>query len=75
MNQKAKKTSDSSKILVIHKYEAEDIPSEHNFFLANLELKSDSHLPKKNYFIGSPLKMMKNASYFILKAFFRSQDV
>ena len=38
---------DSSKILVIHKYEPEDIPSEHNFFLANLELKSGSHLPKK----------------------------
>ena len=55
MNQKAKKKKkkkkkkklDSSKILVIHKYEPEDIPSEHNFFLANLELKSGSHLPKK----------------------------
>ena len=35
--------------------------------------QSDSHLPKKNcfiYFIESPLKMMKNAFYFILKAFF-----
>ena len=34
-------------------------------------LKSDSHLPKKIcfiYFIESPLKMMKNAFYFILKA-------
>ena len=36
-------------------------------------LKSDSHIPKKNcviYFIESPLKMMKNAFYFILKALF-----
>ena len=35
-------------------------------------LKSDSHLPKKNYscFYDSPLKMMKNAFYFILKALF-----
>ena len=34
-------------------------------------LKSDSHLPKKNCvicFIESPLKMMKNAFYFTLKA-------
>ena len=38
-----------------------------------LELKSDSHLPKKFLFIRfneSPLKMMKNAFYFILKALF-----
>ena len=37
----------------------------------NTELKSDSHLPKKNFFIyfsDSPSKMMKNAFYFILKA-------
>ena len=36
-------------------------------------LKSDSHLPKKCLFIffhESPLKMMKNAFYFILKALF-----
>ena len=36
-------------------------------------LKSESHFPKKNwvvYFIESPLKMMKNTSYFILKALF-----
>ena len=36
-------------------------------------LKSDSHLPKKICFIclnESPLKMMKNAFYFILKALF-----
>ena len=36
-------------------------------------LKSDSHIPKKNciiYFIESPLKMMKNAFCFILKALF-----
>ena len=36
-------------------------------------LKSDSHLPKKNYFIyfnESPLKMTKNAFYLILKALF-----
>ena len=34
----------------------------------NKQLKSDSHLPKKFLFIcfnESPLKMMKNASYFI----------
>ena len=38
-----------------------------------LTLKSDSHLPKKYIFIcfnKSPLKMMKNAFYFILKALF-----
>ena len=36
-------------------------------------LKSDSHLPKKFLFIcfnESPLKIMKNAFYFILKALF-----
>ena len=36
-------------------------------------LKSDSHLPKKICFIclfESPLKMMKNAFYFIIKALF-----
>ena len=36
-------------------------------------LKSDSHLPKKVFitcFNDSPLKMMKNAFYFILKALF-----
>ena len=36
-------------------------------------LKSDSHLPKKNYFIcfnERPLKMMKNVFYFILKDLF-----
>ena len=36
-------------------------------------LKSDSHLPKKFlfiYFNESPLKLMKNAFYFILKALF-----
>ena len=36
-------------------------------------LKSDSNLPKKNFFIcfnGSPSKMIKNAFYFILKSLF-----
>ena len=36
-------------------------------------LKSDPHLPEKIWiicFIDSPLKMMKNAFYFILKALF-----
>ena len=36
-------------------------------------LRSDSHLPRKKcvvYLIENPLKMMKNASYFILKALF-----
>ena len=35
-------------------------------------LKSDSHLPKKIFIclIETPLKMMKNAIYFILKALF-----
>ena len=35
-------------------------------------LKSDTHLSKKSFigFNESPLKMMKNAFYFILKAFF-----
>ena len=39
----------------------------------SVSLKSDSHLPKKICvicLIESPLKMMKNAFYFILKAFF-----
>ena len=38
-----------------------------------LELKSDSHLPKKICFIcfnESLLKMVKNAFYFVLKALF-----
>ena len=38
-----------------------------------IQLKSDSHLPKKIcciYFNESPLKVMKNAFYFILKALF-----
>ena len=37
------------------------------------ELKSDSHLPEKCIFIcfnESPLKMMKNTFYIILKSFF-----
>ena len=37
------------------------------------KLKSGSHLPKKFLFLSfneSPLKMMKNAFYFILKALF-----
>ena len=36
-----------------------------------MNLKSDSHLPKQicdTCFIESPLKMMKNAFYFTLKA-------
>ena len=40
----------------------------------NLDLKSDSHLPKKIIFIcfdESPLGTMKNAFYFILKALLR----
>ena len=39
----------------------------------NQSFKSDSHLPKKILFIcfnDSPLKMMKNVFYFILKALF-----
>ena len=38
----------------------------------NLPVKSDSHLPKKDFicFNGSPSKMMKNTFYFILKALF-----
>ena len=42
-----------------------------SFFFSNL--KSDSHLPKKVCiicFIESLSKVMKNASYFILKALF-----
>ena len=42
------------------------------FYFSYLGLKSDSHLPKNNYaiwLIESPLKMMKNAFYFIWKAF------
>ena len=37
-----------------------------------MDLKSDSHLPKNCIirFIESPLKIMKNAFYFILKTFF-----
>ena len=42
-------------------------------FNSPILLESGSHLPKKNGFIcfsESPLKMMNNAFYFILKAFF-----
>ena len=47
-----------------------------NYYLSNQErqpLKSDSHLPKIRFilcFNDSPSEMMKNAFYFILKAFF-----
>ena len=43
------------------------------YFCWKIVLDSDPHLPKKNCiicFIESPLKMMKNAFYFILKALF-----
>ena len=46
------------------------------FFNKNFSIiRSDSHLPKKfvsilKVFIGIPLKVMKNALYFILKAVF-----
>ena len=45
---------------------------EFQFSSAKSWLKSDSHLPKKGVicFIESPLKMVKNAFYFILKALF-----
>ena len=38
----------------------------------NKALKSGSQIPKKRviYFIESPLKMLKNAFYFTLKALF-----
>ena len=42
-------------------------------FFKKISLKSDSPLPKMKSiicFIESPLKMMKNAFYFILKALF-----
>ena len=40
-------------------------------FFHQLILKSDSHLAKKNcYLIERPLKMIKNAFYFILKVLF-----
>ena len=41
--------------------------------MSRMFLKSGSHLPKKPCvicFVESPLKMMKNAFYFILKALF-----
>ena len=42
------------------------------FTVKNVKLKSDSHLLKKCVicFVESPLKMMKNAFYFILIALF-----
>ena len=39
--------------------------------METINLKSDTHLPKKKIFIcfnNSPSNMMKNAFYFILKA-------
>ena len=47
------------------------INKKRNLVLKIENLKSDSHLPKKVCvicFIESPLKMMKNVFYFILKA-------
>ena len=38
------------------------------FHLSLSILKSDSHLPKKICLIERPLKVMKNAFYFVLKA-------
>ena len=57
---------------------AKDLQSEVNkaadwFKINNLILKSDSHLPNKIgviCFIENPLKIIKNAFYFILKALF-----
>ena len=49
----------------------QEILSVANIYGKNLKL--DSHLPKKIcfiYFSESPLKMMKNLFYFILKALF-----
>ena len=43
------------------------------FITSNNSLKSDCHLPKKYFFVcvtESPLKMIKNAFYFILKTLF-----
>ena len=44
----------------------------HNFYIQNYALQSDSHLLKIRFICckESPLKMGKNAFYFILKAFF-----
>ena len=47
-------------------------------FLQHKILKLDSHLPTKTCFIcfnENPLKFMKATFYFILKAFFCSQDI
>ena len=44
-----------------------------NDYVKTIPLKSDSHPPKKVCFISfneGPLKMVKNAFYFILKALF-----
>ena len=41
-------------------------------------LKSESHLPKKSFFIffnEGPLKIMEEASFFHLKSSFRYQDI
>ena len=49
------------------------IPTRKNKIIKVNNLKSHSHLPKKIdgiCFIGSPLKMMKSAFHFILKAYF-----
>ena len=59
-----------NRVLEIRREEA--VISRENVVLSLLQLKSDSHLPK-HFFISfneSPLKMMKNAFYFILKALF-----
>ena len=48
------------------------------FSLSKYELKSSSHLPKKNcfiYFIESPLKIMKNVFCSISKTFFVFQEI
>ena len=48
------------------------------FTVSKMNLKPDSHIPKNIVWFASterPLKMMKNAFYFISKAFFRSLDI
>ena len=51
-----------------------DSKFKNKIILVEIFFKSDSHLPKQENcvicFIESPLKMMENAFYFILKALF-----
>ena len=72
---KAKLSSDIKSFWIVFKIKSSQLRC-NNEAKSNEDSKLDSHLPKNLLlftFIESPLKMMKNALYFMLKALFVNQ--